>query len=1062
VLGSSSISYVSQSTLNIGTNLITVNAQNPSIRFGGIAVIDSGSSPQVSGSYLFDSVQDRWIMIHQQTAGSALTSSIAIMGPETYNDLGNETTITLNRLVKGSSGASGEHIGNSNISDTGTVVSINSATQITGSLATNSTATFASTVDGTIFNSTSNAFRFSGNNAISLVSLNSQSVVKINAAGYWGTQLVGANDQGILINNIGQVGIGTTSPGVKLQVDDSKSNTTISAPFNSDIIRLNNTNATTNALHGILLTRTNGASLTSVGAIMSQVTTQTVGNVAADLLFYTTISDVIAEKMRLNASGNLTVGSTDAGNAGTINVSVGLAGTTAGGLQLWAATNQTHYVQFGDGTTGAQPYAGYLGYAHSTDSLLFGTGGGTKMTLDSTGDLGLGVTPSAWGSNSFAFQTQGGAVWSFSSAYMDVWQNSYFNGTNSIYQTTAAASFYRQTAGRHEWNIASSGTAGTTISWTQAMTLNASGNLSIGNTNDTYKLDVTGTSRFTGTLETTSGGTERHIRMLGYNSSYVSLRTNTGFNSNYNAFNVIVNSNSNDTGQGNTSIPSWEMVLGGNQPNEDSFYIGRSPAGSFSFTTLFKLASTGAATFSSSVTANGSFNGLQSGTQNLLIDWSSESQVTTLTNTNLFFGTNAQRRMTITGAGNVGIGIANPAGAHMLQINNPSQNYVRMNMTNTSTGTSNTDGLIFQQEVGNSIIKNQENGYFAFGVNGAETNLIIAQGGNVLVGTDSNLGSNLNVLSTIRVGVAFASQASITFGDSGTPYWNVGRPAGSGNFRIQSYATTAVEIQPTTGNVGIGTTSPQARLDVLSTLNIQATGNSDLPYINFSNNGRSFDWGRVGGLLQGDGDGALYFQTKLGGSLTEKMRITSGGVVYINATSNPTPGNAAPQFGVVGAAGTDAVNIKHDQDANNTINIWQIGTTSHNAIAFYKGNTQANRGLITVTTSGTTYNTVSDYRLKENVTPLENGLDRVLQLKPSKFNWIETGNESEGFIAHELQEYFPDAVTGEKDGVYSSTGNIKPQSVDYGRITPLLVKAIQELKAENDKLKEILQRNNIQ
>jgi hypothetical protein len=68
--------------------------------------------------------------------------------------------------------------------------------------------TFSSTVDGTIFNSTSNAFRFSGNNAISLVSLNAQNVVKINAAGYWGTQLVGANDQGILIDNTGKVGVG--------------------------------------------------------------------------------------------------------------------------------------------------------------------------------------------------------------------------------------------------------------------------------------------------------------------------------------------------------------------------------------------------------------------------------------------------------------------------------------------------------------------------------------------------------------------------------------------------------------------------------------------------------------------------------------------------------------------------------------------------------------------------------------------------------------------------------------------------------------------------------------
>jgi len=83
---------------------------------------------------------------------------------------------------------------------------------ITGSVNVSGSATFSSSVDGTIFNSTSNAFRFSGNNAISLASLDAQNVVKINAAGYWGTQLVGANDSGILINNVGSVGIGITPP----------------------------------------------------------------------------------------------------------------------------------------------------------------------------------------------------------------------------------------------------------------------------------------------------------------------------------------------------------------------------------------------------------------------------------------------------------------------------------------------------------------------------------------------------------------------------------------------------------------------------------------------------------------------------------------------------------------------------------------------------------------------------------------------------------------------------------------------------------------------------------
>jgi hypothetical protein len=338
----------------------------------------------------------------------------------------------------------------------------------------------------------------------------------------------------------------------------------------------------------------------------------------------------------------------------------------------------------------------------------------------------------------------------------------------------------------------------------------------------------------------------------------------------------------------------------------------------------------------------------------------------------------ATERMRITSAGNVGIGISTPAGAHMLQINNPTQNYVRMNMTNTSTGTSNSDGLIFQQEVGNSIIKNQENGYFAFGVNGSETNLVIAQGGNV------------SINSTVA------------------------------NYKFQV-------------NSGINTSSA-----TVMTLQ-QAT------------NGAVKDAAGFGLAINNGGEATnaadLIISTASGGSLGERMRITSGGSALIGTNSNPLPDNASPQFGIIAGSGTDAVNIKHTQNANNTLNIWQTGTTQHNAIAFYKGDTQANRGNIVVTTSGTSYNTISDYRLKENITPLENGLDRVLQLKPSKFNWIETGNETEGFIAHELQEYFPDAVTGEKDAVYSSTGNIKLQSVDYGRITPLLVKAIQELEA---------------
>jgi hypothetical protein len=88
----------------------------------------------------------------------------------------------------------------------------------------------------------------------------------------------------------------------------------------------------------------------------------------------------------------------------------------------------------------------------------------------------------------------------------------------------------------------------------------------------------------------------------------------------------------------------------------------------------------------------------------------------------------------------------------------------------------------------------------------------------------SSFGTDVSVNSTIRVGSGFSTQASIIFGDAGTPYWNIGRPAGSSNFSISSYALTALTIQPTTGNIGIGTGGPYNKLDVRGAI---AMGNAD-------------------------------------------------------------------------------------------------------------------------------------------------------------------------------------------------------------------------------------------
>jgi hypothetical protein len=109
-------------------------------------------------------------------------------------------------------------------------------------------------------------------------------------------------------------------------------------------------------------------------------------------------------------------------------------------------------------------------------------------------------------------------------------------------------------------------------------------------------------------------------------------------------------------------------------------------------------------------------------------------------------------------------------------------------------------------------------------------------------------------------------------------------------------------------------------------------------------------------------------------------------------------------------------------------------------------------GDVSVTTTGTTFNSTSDYRLKESVAPLSGGLARVNSLKPSIYKWKSNGSDGEGFLAHELAEVVPAAVSGQKDAV-NEDGTIKAQSIDMSRIVPILVAAIQELTAEVNALK---------
>lgn len=136
VFGTASVTYVTSSVL-VGLEFIDLNTDLPSLRYAGINVGDSGSSAGVSSSFWYDSQNNDWIFVHAPAGSSQTSSSVAIWGPVTYNNVGNEVGVTGNYLTKGQVVAGADHdhhITSSQIFDDGTTVAIAGNLQVTGSL----------------------------------------------------------------------------------------------------------------------------------------------------------------------------------------------------------------------------------------------------------------------------------------------------------------------------------------------------------------------------------------------------------------------------------------------------------------------------------------------------------------------------------------------------------------------------------------------------------------------------------------------------------------------------------------------------------------------------------------------------------------------------------------------------------------------------------------------------------------------------------------------------------------------------------------------------------------
>jgi hypothetical protein len=271
-------------------------------------------------------------------------------------------------------------------------------------------------------------------------------------------------------------------------------------------------------------------------------------------------------------------------------------------------------------------------------------------------------------------------------------------------------------------------------------------------------------------------------------------------------------------------------------------------------------------------------------------------------------------------------------------------------------------------------------------------------------------------------------------------------------YTLNRAGTTRMFID-SSGNVGIGTSSPAAPIDVVSNssahaLRVRGRSSEDTGQIRFTNNAGSTTYAVLQTnsgefSIQGVANSPTVFYT----NNTERMRITSGGNVWIGTSSSSFGSRFAVEKNggdVVGFGNTNVVAGETVMTVKGGVNTTDTTTTY---IIFQRADGTTRGTIVATGTNGVVYNTSSDYRLKENIEPMTGALAKVQALNPVTYKWKEDGLDGQGFVAHELAEVFPDAVTGEKDAV-NEDGSIKPQGIDTSVLVATLAAAIKELNAK--------------
>ena len=440
-------------------------------------------------------------------------------------------------------------------------------------------------------------------------------------------------------------------------------------------------------------------------------------------------------------------------------------------------------------------------------------------------------------------------------------------------------------------------------------------------------------------------------------------------------------------------------------------------------------------------------------------------------------------RMTIDNDGNVGIGTDSPEEKlHVngdIMLSDPFKGRLRFKNTSfpslQSSIKSNTSGDIELRSLNDTLVLSAKNntdvlipaGNVGINQTNPETKFHVFQNANVggsagnfeklrtLQNSGGSGGNNVYVREwgyrnsagtdwttwTYHNGISVDSSYGTPLVDTKT-FWHRDPQADKQYFGGGSDKVLTIQGGGGTNRVGIGTTSPQEKLAVDGSIRIPRTEEFYWTDGSINGNARAVIFS-TDNEFTGDYNG-IGFSVGANGRTAPSM--------YIRSTGNVGIGTALPGYKLHVNGGAHAT-------------IYYMGSTSTSIADFFSYiDLQASNGVLV--RSGNTYKPIlasaftvsSDYRLKSNIVPLENAIDRLNQLEARRFNWNDRLNEPkvDGFIAHEVAPIIPEAVLGEKDAVHED-GTPNHQGIDQAKIVPLLTAALQEAISKIENLESRIQ-----